>query len=189
MRQAVCVDEVLRGIEHAAREGMDAGLRAGGAVLPPAVHLLAEDLDQPYVGYLTCRPFYRGADAAAAIVELGELPSVLAVTRLAVTWEAYDLTVALQVPADPDTLALVVLDATLTEHAIRWCPFRLHAGTGRYGDMVVPEWGPPALLRDPPLPGPVEQLLTVWRQWRAGDLDETITRLETAGHRMRWAAR
>lgn len=63
-----------------------------------------------------------------------------------------------------------------------------HAGTGRYGDVVVPEWGPPVQLHDPPLPGPVAALLEVRRQWGGGDLDETVSRLEAAGHRMRWAA-
>jgi hypothetical protein len=85
----------------------------------------------------------------ARFAELGELASVLAATRL-VTWEAQDLTIALQAPADPDTLALVMLNARRTGHAIRWCPFRLHAGTGRYDDVVVPEWGPPMQLHDPP---------------------------------------
>lgn len=104
----------------------------------------------------------------ARFAELGELASVLAATR-PVTWEAQDLTIALQAPADPDTLALVMLNARRTGHAIRWCPFRLHAGTGRYDDVVVPDWVPPVQLRDPPLPGPVAALLEVWRQWRDGD--------------------
>ena len=43
-------------------------------------------------------------------------------------------------------------------------------------------------LPDPPLPGPVARLLAVWRHWRDEDLGETLTRLETAGHRMRWAS-
>ncbi len=96
MRQVASVGELVDRIEEAARADADAALREAGGVPPPAVHILAEDLEQPYVGYLTCRPFSRGADAAAAIAELGELPSVLAATRLVVTWEAQDLNVALE---------------------------------------------------------------------------------------------
>ena len=54
----------------AVRNGTDAQLRANGGVMPPTVYILAEDLDQPYVGYLTCRPFYRGADASRATAKL-----------------------------------------------------------------------------------------------------------------------
>jgi hypothetical protein len=37
---------------------VDATLRTNGSFPPPTVHILVEELDPPYVGYLTCRPFY-----------------------------------------------------------------------------------------------------------------------------------
>jgi hypothetical protein len=181
--------ELVAGIEEAARGALEDLLRETGGVHPPTVHILAEDLEQPYVGWLTCRPFYRGADAAAAIAELGELPSVLAATRLVVTWEAQDLNIALEVPPDPENSALVVLDATLTAQVIHWYPLRLRPGTPGERAVVVAEWGVPVQLRGAPLPGPIAALLAVWRAWRDADLEETVLRLEWAGHRMRWAAR
>jgi hypothetical protein len=35
------------------------------------VHMFMDDLDPPYVGYVSCCPFYRGADAVQAIARLG----------------------------------------------------------------------------------------------------------------------
>ena len=101
-------------------------LRRAGVVLPPTVYVFAEDLDPPFVYSVQCRRFYRGADAAAAVAELGELPSALAASRLLVAWEEQDLKVALGLPADPDTTALVALDATLTDWTLhrRPCPTR-----------------------------------------------------------------
>ena len=179
--------DLVDGIEEAARGALDDLLRETGGVHPPTVHILAEDMEQPYVGWLTCRPFYRGADAAAAIAELGELPSVLAATRLVVTWEAQGLNVALDMPPDPENSALVVLDATLTDQAINWYPLQLRPGGRGERAVVVAEWGVPVQLRGAPLPGPIAELVAVWRAWRDADLEATVLRLERAGHRMRWA--
>jgi len=188
--EAAMFDELVLRLVEAARGGVDQLLRrTGGVMFPPMVHILAEDMDPPYVGMLRCRWYSQGVDAADAIAELGELPSVLAATRLVVMWEALDLAAALDVPAERDTRVMVALDATLTEQTMHWRPFRLHRGEGRPGDAVVPEWGESMRRPDPPLPGPVARLLAVWRQWRDEDLGETLTRLETAGHRMRWASR
>lgn len=52
----------------------DQVLRETGILPPPTVHILAEGLDPPYIGYLTCQPFYRGQDARTAIGLLGLLP-------------------------------------------------------------------------------------------------------------------
>ncbi len=46
------------------------------------VHILVEDTEQPYAGYLTCRPFCRGEDAAAVVGVLGLSPAAMGVTRL-----------------------------------------------------------------------------------------------------------
>jgi hypothetical protein len=42
----------------------DATLREVGPVQPPVVHILIEGACPAYLGYLTCRPFARGRDAA-----------------------------------------------------------------------------------------------------------------------------
>jgi len=189
MRQAMNVEELVEGIEAAARHGTDAQLRAGGGVMAPTVHILVEDLDQPYVGYLTCRAFYRGADASRAIAELGELPSVLAATRLVVIYEAQDLMVALEGPVEPDGPALVVLDATFERHTVRRYPLRLRSGGWLRRGPVAVGWGPVVVQRAPAVPFALARLLMAWRELRSGDLDETVLRLERAGHRMHWTAR
>jgi len=187
MLQVTGVGEVVDRIEAAVCHGMDVQLRADGGVMPPTVHMLAGDLDQPYIGYLTCRPFSRCTDASRAIAELGELPSVLAVTRLVVVYEAQDLMVALDGPVDPDGSALVVLDATFEQHTARRHPFRLRSGGWLRGGRVAVEWGPVEVQPGLTVPFALARLLMVWRELRTGDPDETVTRLETAGHRMRWA--
>jgi len=111
---SVLVDE----IESSVVDGADHLLRTAGFCPPPSAHILAEGTDQPYVGFISCRPFYRGADAAAAITDLGPLPSVLAATRLVVNWEDCDLRTALQVPGDTFPTAIVTLDADRTDHTL-----------------------------------------------------------------------
>jgi len=187
MGQMATVDQLVSGIERAACDALDEALREAGVVFPPTVHVLAEDRDPPHVGFVTCRPFYRGADAADAITELGVLPAALRASRLLVTWEAQDLNVALAVRGDPETTALAALDATLHGHAISWYPFRLGAGRGR--EVLTPQWGRAVRLPDAPLPGPVESLLHEWRHGTRRDATDVVRRLESAGHRVRWVAR
>jgi hypothetical protein len=173
-------------IEAAARGAFEGTVSELGVVPPPTLHILAEDLDQPYVGRVVCRPFYRGADAGAAIAGLGELPSVLAATRLVITWEAQDLVVALGGVADPDATALVVLNATLAGHVVHWYPVRMDLD--EHGVVAV-DWGVPAQLHDPPLHAPIADLLSVWREWRDEDIDATARRVQAAGYRTVWAQR
>jgi hypothetical protein len=75
-----------------------AALRQTGFYPRPQVHMFAEDLASPYIGYIVCRPFYRGEDAVTAIAGLGLLPSVMGLTRLLVVWEDRDLRTALEMP-------------------------------------------------------------------------------------------
>lgn len=179
------------GIARAAVAATEALLREAGAVQPPTAHLLAEDMDQPYVGYLTCRPFGRGPDAEAAISEMGALPAALAATRIVLTWEHADLRAAFGMSgAHPN--ALVLVDADLTgEHDLWWHPFVLDVGPCAAAERAcaLPEWGQPERRSDVRLPTPVARLLDVWRALRETDLEETVGRLEAAGHRMRWAQR
>ena len=118
MRQVTGVDEVVDHIEDAARHGIKAQLRADGGVMSPTVFILLEDLEQPFMGQLSCRRFYPGPDAAAAVMTMGVLPAVMAATRLVVVWEAQDLNVALEAPVDPDGSALCVLDAPLVPPSV-----------------------------------------------------------------------
>ena len=69
-------------IAEMAVAGTDEMVRGGFGVQPPTVHVLIDGLDPGYVGYLTCRPFYRGRDAEGAVAAMGLLGSQLAVSRL-----------------------------------------------------------------------------------------------------------
>lgn len=168
-------------------------LRQTGAHQPPTLHLLAEDLAQPYLGYLSCRPFRPGADADDAVSLLGWLPSTLAATRLVLTWDDNDLSdaLALAVP-DPSTDNMVVLDATLTGHTLRYHPYRARPGAltpdGR--QTRIPTWGTPRRwYPDGPLPPPVATLLEIWRAPHGGNAGQTVPILEALGYRMHWATR
>lgn len=180
-------DDVVAAVGDALRAGLDAELRGTGGVLAPTVHILAEALEQPLVGKVTCRRFYPGADAAAAITELGLLPSALSATRLVVAWEAQDLNVALEAPVDPEGSALVLLEAHVGGAQVAsWCPLRCRHGEPGEDAVIVAEWGPPVVLEDPPLPDPVAALLVLWRRGFELDLDATVAHLEGAGYRVRW---
>lgn len=171
---------------ESARVGTDAVLRRDGLLHPPSVQMLTEDRDEPLVGMVTCRRFYRGDDAARAVAGLGELPSVLRVSRLLVTYEAQDVNVALQAAVDPEATALVVLDAQLGGQRLCWWPLRIGVARRWRRDVIVPEWGRPEWLDNPPVPDPVTQLVTIWRQWRGGDAAVTAGRLQQAGYRIGW---
>jgi len=191
MRQVTGVDEVVGHMEDAARHAIEAQLAADGGVMPPAVFILVEDFDQPFVGQLACRRFYAGTDAAAAVMTMGVLPAVMAATRLVVVWEEQDLNAALEAPVDPDGSALCVLDAPLADPSVlRRHPMRLrHAHPGR-SLAIITEWGTPDRLHNPVLPDPIEELLHIWREgWEpsTGDVVNDVTiRMETAGYRMTW---
>lgn len=184
--------DVVEAIARASAEGAEELLRAGGWCSPPTVHMLSRHLASPYIGSAATRPFYRGADAAAAVAALGRLPSLLCATQLVVVWEYADLCAALELPhADRGPNALVVVDADLDGHLLGWRPFELHVGpVGPSGlPTGTPEWGAPASYPDAPLPEPVAELLAVWRQWRPGDVHEEARALEAAGFRVSWAQR
>ena len=127
-------------------------------------------------------------DAACAVAALGLLPSVAMATHLVVEWEYEDLHIALGSTGGPVPTGLVVLDASLDEHNVRWHPYLLNIGPDR-GDgfpTVVPEWGEPAHHPGGWLPAPVAELLAVWREWRSGDIAETRAQLAAAGFTVTW---
>lgn len=170
-------------------------LRETGQLQPPTVHLLLEGLELPYLGYLTCRPFYRGQDAATAIGVMGVLGSMLGASRMVVTFENADLCTALELPGEDGFPAgVVVVDADLRGHTLRWHSMRMHTapGDGPGGLVVIPEWGPVDQQRDVELPTPIAELLAVWRVprvWPDVELLRAYTRLEVGGYSMRWVQR
>ena len=190
------VQHVVDTIIEATRLGTDAALRAGGALMPPQVHLLLEHADQPYVGYLSCRPFYRGNDVVRAMGMMGVAGSLTGASRLLVVWEHQDLCVALERRgAESAPNGQVVVDAQRDGgHVLRWHPFRLHLGpTNPLGlPTVVAEWGEPVLHPDAELPTPVAALLAAWRApqvWTSAERADALAHLEESGYRMRWVSR
>ncbi|MET9798711.1 hypothetical protein [Nocardiopsis alba] len=160
-------------------------LREHGACLTPQVHILAEDMDQPYVGFISCRPFYRGADAATALAGLGRLPSVLMATRLLVAWEDCDLRTALELPGESFATGMVILDAGTEDHTLYWHPFDIEVGgASPHGiPTVIPHWGARARYENVPLLAPISALLDVWRQFhRDDDIQQTAIELQQAGY-------
>jgi hypothetical protein len=180
-------------VEVLARTGVELAeqlLRADGSLPPPTVYLLTKFLPDPYLGGVAARPYRRGADAAAAVAELGSLASVARATRLVVIWEHQDLLVSLQ--QDPDAAGypngVVVLDAAFFDHVVRWYParFRLPGDHDDATAVVVPEWGEPVRHVNATLPAPVDRLLETWREVRGGDVAAELARLEAAGFLTSW---
>jgi hypothetical protein len=192
MPEVSALDEWAARIDELAVAVADATMREAGLLQPPVVHILAEGSSPPYLGYLTCRPFVRGEDAGAAVAALGALPSALAASRLVITWEHADLCTALETPgAEAASTGVVVVDADWSGHVLRWHPMQVHAGD--IGELqiptVVPEWGPTQSFRDAPLPGPVIDLLAVWRtarDWTEVQIADICDNLAAAGYEMRW---
>lgn len=189
-------DGIVGPVAEAVRAGMDAGLRYGGAVMAPTVWIFAEDMDQPLLGKITVRPFYAGPDAVAAVAGMGELASVLAATRLVITYEAQDFNVAMGAEPDLDAAALVALDATPWTTTVYWYPVTMRpAPDWQHTGAVIPEWGEPVKLGDREVPIPIRQLLDAWQELRGvgtditDDLNETATRLQAAGYVIRWMER
>jgi hypothetical protein len=60
---------------------------------------------------------------------LGLLPSVLAATRVVITWENADLLTALSQPHQGYPHALAAVEATLTGHTLVWQPFTVTWGS------------------------------------------------------------
>jgi hypothetical protein len=181
----------------------DALLREGAGVQPPTVHVLVDELDQPYVGYVRCRPFYRGRDAHAAVGAMGLFASQLGASRVVVTYEHADMALGWE---DPDAgeapTGIVVVDAARDEHTVRWHPMVMtlataispsDVGPGAAGAPAVEAcWGPPDRYPGGELPAAVAQLLAVWREPRACSEPEFLAvyaRWQESGYDVRWAPR
>lgn len=184
------LDELVDAIERRSVDSADRLLRAHGVAPAPTAFLLSARRKPTYLGHVTARRYTRGADAARAVVDLGLLPSVLQGPRLVVTWEHADLCRALGQAGEQFPAALVVLDATLREHTVRWHPFTPAYGqrTASGAWTIAPEWGEPARVPGAALPPAVAALLALWREQRGGDLDATRAQLERNGFRVSWVA-
>lgn len=177
----VDVARVVDRIAESAVTSVDELLRAGAGLPLPMVHMLCADLEAPYVGYLTCRASEAGRDSASAVGLLGRLPAVVAATHLVIVWEYASLHAALEPSGGRAPTGLVAVEASMTDHAVRWHPFRVTT------DRV--EWGTAGRFPDAVLPLPVEDLLSMWRRGIVDDLAATVQMVERAGYLVRWAAR
>ena len=183
-REREIEDHVTRWFEtlrRASREASATVMRDTGAVPAPRALLLIDDWDPPYIGQISTRPFYRGGDAAAAIRRLGLLPAAFAATHVMVLYEHADLDLALGGGQDT-RLGLIEVTASLTGEHITVHPYRERSRhrlpSGLYGLDV--EWDDPIALTDTPLPRPITELLTDWRDHFArtdeiGTLAEQLT--------------
>lgn len=189
------LDRWVSRLEAAAVTTADSSLRRDGTVPPVTVHVLSERFDPPYVGFVFCREFEPGGDAAVAVAAMGVLPGVLAADRVVVCWEHVELAAALQVPgAHALQPGLVVVDAYATGHEVRLHPIRLRPGPDGDADnpVVEPEWGPVSQFVGGHLPEPVVRLLQVWRQqrtWSDAEAVRALASLESAGYSLHWIRR
>ncbi|MEV7907770.1 hypothetical protein, partial [Streptomyces anulatus] len=137
--------DIVKELPRILLESSEAYIRACGAVPPPQLHILLEDRGVPYVGYMVCRRFYRGADAATATANLGVLPSVLKATRIMAVWEDSDMRTAFELPGGPFAMGISILDARLNgQHTLHWNPFSAVLGAPsrwRKREVVI-NWGP-----------------------------------------------
>lgn len=177
----VDVAGVVDRIAESAVAGADELLQAGARLPLPMVHILCADLEAPYVGFLTCRASAPGRDSASAVGLLGRLPAVVAATHLVILWEYASLHAQLEPSGGRAPMGLVFVEASMTDHAVRWHPFRVTSGRV--------EWGAAGRFPDAVLPLPVEDLLSTWRRGIDDDVAATAEMLEQAGYFVRWAAR
>lgn len=169
------------GLGEAAAAALEVTFRETGGVPAPMVHILVEDRARPYFGYVTCRPFRAGADAVTAIRLMGALPSTLRATRLVIAWEHSDMCVAIGAPGVDFPTGLMVLDAAVEHHVLRWTPFRQAvAVAGSPGSGV--RWGELVERRGAVLPDPVAQLLDGWRMEPDADPAAMIAEMDAVGY-------
>lgn len=169
-------------------EASKAELYATGAVPRPQVHMFAEDLPHPYIGFMICRRFYRGHDAATAIGDLGLLPSVMKMTRLMILWENSDLAIALEQDKGPFPMGLMLVDAGLSQHTLYQHLFE-PVPTGQIVDGTPAlrlEWETPRRSEGARLPEPITRLLWTWRELHEDDIQQTAIALQRSGYELNW---
>lgn len=155
-----------------------------GFVSKPMLHVFMEDLEQPYVGFVNTREFYRGDDAKAAVTRLGLLPSALAATRVLIMWENADLLTAIEQPGKSFAPAMVSVEATFTTHTLTWHPYTFTIGppSPEFGTpTVIPQWQEPQQHPNAALPECIADAIDMWREIRQDDIDLTTQFLQREG--------
>lgn len=152
-------------IVHAA-----AGSLSTGVAPQPQIHVIDETLEPAYVGYVMCRPYYRGQDATAAISHLGSIAAAMCATDLVVAWEESDLRTSVLGgnPEDhPRGIAVLGAPSRPSSHTLLWHPFHYYTsdGTPEYpsNPALSIAWGQPSRNPEAPLPESVRSLLHSWR--------------------------
>jgi hypothetical protein len=180
------IGEVISAVEQACVAGADASMRHGGFVPEPQVHMLIDDWDQPYVGWVSTRPYRQGGDAVKAITRLADAPAAIMATRVVLVWEDADLRVSLQGPGEYANGLVVVHAGLMGEHTLRFHPVRLNVeGVAANGLADVrPEWGTPATVHNAVLPPIMAAVLNTWRALK-GDPDAIFGELIAEGFPVR----
>ncbi|MCH9667024.1 MAG: hypothetical protein K0U76_17235 [Actinomycetia bacterium] len=171
--------------------------KAAADVLPtgiaprPQIHVLGDTFDQPYIGYVVCRPYYRGHDAMAAISHLGRIAAAMCATRLVVVWEEFDLRTSILGPSDNYPNGLALLDAEFpSSHNLTWLPFDYY--TSARSSTLGLSWGHPSTQLDIALPEPIPSLLTAWRApapFGQDGVEHTLTEALHDGYEMHFVKR
>jgi hypothetical protein len=170
---------------------MEAGARLRfGLAQAPKVWMFIDDWDPPVAATISTRPYTRGADAAAAIAELGLMPASIWATRLLVMWDEWDLRTSLYGEGEYPR-GLVAVQATFEGNLLHWYPYTLTVDVPPGAEEVQPievlrgiriRWGQPAAHVDAALPGPIEQIVQRWRRLDGPDPTIVIPQLEAAGY-------
>lgn len=171
-----------------------------GVAPRPQVHIVDDTLAQPYVGYVVCRPYYRGQDATAAISHLGRIAAAMCASQLLVVWEESDLRTSI-LGGEPGDYphGLAVLDAPFllgSTHTLDWRPFQWCTSDGTPVYFTNPalglEWGQASRHPGAPLPEPVPALLMSWRApapFGRDGVERTLTEAVSAGYEIHLTSR
>ena len=140
-----------------------------GLAPPPQVFVFNRlgELTKLFVGYVTCRPYRRGGDAAAAIAELGRVAAAISGTDLLVFWEEHDIRTSLYGPSDDHPTGLVLLQVTWESHFLTWFPFDVELvrrlDTRLLPDLDIIQRPPSGPTEGTQLHQPIASLIQLWR--------------------------
>jgi hypothetical protein len=160
----------------------------------PQIHVLAEDMAQPYLGYIHTRPFHQGEDAAKAITELGLFPAAMGATRVLMAWENRDINVAMRTGGEKAPSAVVLAEASMDGHVVHWHPFEVGeiGSVSEHGTRAfVPYWGQATVHAGAALPDPLARALWIWREappFGADEMRDMVRGLQERGHIISWVS-
>ena len=179
-------------------EALCGGLVAGheammrlGMVTKPLLHAVRGG---QLLGYVMVRDFSPGRDGLDAVVDLGHFASGGQADEVVMAWEAQDLAVATELPADHPDTCLSVVYARAGRHRLVHMPYQVRQlgialETGLVG--AVPQWLDESLGQEELLPPPVRGALDLaflpWDDGQSPGLDAAGLYLERAGYTVRYA--